>query len=370
MKLPESEILPVKYISNIFKNTTNSYKFYWFVSILDSIIKSSNRKIRASDLIAGMISSIWYPANFFKISFGKQDRLGEIAFLIKDELNLNPNSDSTKIFTSIVTAIVDDNKIINSMSDSLLKFVPYRFLRPWFYQELRGIDDHKINAFITDLADKNFNNTDKLPIYRLLFEDCQYIEINEIWFDYFKKHYRILRDFCYWNLLIYLQNKNPNVPNIANKLFAPKERKLINARKFWDIVLEKKVINNCIYSDVSISLDNYTIDHFIPWRFVTHDLLWNLVPVPKEINSTKSDAIPSLDNYLEKFSKIQFLSFRTVYESKNRKLLEDYSGLFNCKLETIYSMPTKNFISKIIDTIIPLTQIAENMGFQTNWMYQ
>ncbi|RMD90092.1 MAG: ATP-binding cassette domain-containing protein [Calditrichaeota bacterium] len=36
MKLPDSEILPIKYLSAVFKYTTNSYKFYWFLAIFEA----------------------------------------------------------------------------------------------------------------------------------------------------------------------------------------------------------------------------------------------------------------------------------------------------------------------------------------------
>ncbi len=71
MNLPNSKILPIKHLSSIFKDTTNSYKFYWFIAILEEIKNKTEIKIPSSILIARMISNIWYPINFFRISFGK-----------------------------------------------------------------------------------------------------------------------------------------------------------------------------------------------------------------------------------------------------------------------------------------------------------
>lgn len=36
MKLPQSELLPINYLSAIFNNTTNLYKFYWFLAIFEA----------------------------------------------------------------------------------------------------------------------------------------------------------------------------------------------------------------------------------------------------------------------------------------------------------------------------------------------
>src|SRR5215831_9350909 len=46
------------------------------------------------------------------------------------------------------------------------------------------------------------------------------------------------------------------------------------------------------------SRDDTTSTHFLPWSFVTHDLIWNLTPIPKAENVRKSDAVPSLSKYL------------------------------------------------------------------------
>ena len=33
---------------------------------------------------------------------------------------------------------------------------------------------------------------------------------------------------------------------------------------------------------------NFALDHFIPHAFVSHDLIWNLLPIEKRFNSIKS----------------------------------------------------------------------------------
>ncbi|MFO7585650.1 MAG: HNH endonuclease domain-containing protein [Anaerolineales bacterium] len=41
----------------------------------------------------------------------------------------------------------------------------------------------------------------------------------------------------------------------------------------------------------------YSLDHFLPWRYVAHDLLWNILPASKSVNSSKSDSLPHLPRY-------------------------------------------------------------------------
>ena len=68
MKLPDSTNLPIKYLAAVFNKTTNSYKFYWFLVILENV-KSGKTKINIDSLIIDMIGEIWYPINYFKLSF-------------------------------------------------------------------------------------------------------------------------------------------------------------------------------------------------------------------------------------------------------------------------------------------------------------
>ena len=127
----------------------------------------------------------------------------------------------------------------------------------------------------------------------------------------------------------------------------------------------------CIYSDQSIVKNKYSIDHFLPWSFTAHDLLWNLVPTTKEVNSSKSDNLPA-ENYLNDFVTLQFDAFHTISNiiSEHSKLLEDYSILFNKTLHEISVMEQDEFTSRMFDNIKPQLQIAKNMGFQYNWIYK
>jgi len=225
-----------------------------------------------------MISSIWYPLNYFNLSFGKQDRLGKIALELMDKHKMDINSKEDQIESEVYRAFNNpSDKRLQENLNSLMRYVPFRFLRPWFSQELKGVSDSKINSKIIYLANRDFKSKGNLCLYRFCDTSLTEIEISLPWFEYFKTHNKILRDFCLWNLLVYLQKNNPNVPNISEKLFYPQTRNLYRARNFWNLVFSEKNKLTCIYSEVSLTGANYTIDHFIPWRFVTHDLLWNLV---------------------------------------------------------------------------------------------
>lgn len=366
MKPPESTDLPVNHLSAAFSDTTNSYKFYWLLAILEKV-KIGMTKINIDDLIIEMVGEVWYPINYFKLSFGRQDQFENAVKQIQQKLGYPKDIEKTEL----IKQLGQDKETyeISQLTHKLSRWVPQRFLRPWFTNELRGMQDQFVNNAIIKRAGRDYINVSKPSLYR--FTDGNKIEISPRWKDYLLLHLKILKGFTYWHLMSYLQKRNPNVSNIPIKLFPPEKRQLSNARKFWDIYIATKKQIPCIYSAQQIQKDNYSIDHFLPWSFTGHDQLWNLLPTIKEVNSSKSDNLPAA-NYVNKFSTLQYDAFHTILQkiSKDRKLLEDYSVLFNQTLSQINAMSQVKFTARIQDSITPQLQIAKNMGFQDNWIYR
>ena len=156
-----------------------------------------------------------------------------------------------------------------------------------------------------------------------------YVVLNQVWDAYLHTHYNILMDFAYWNLTLFLQTRNPNVPAIPNKLIRPEVRNsLTKQRNYWDMVMAIGGPIHCIYTDKLLYPKDYDLDHFIPWSFVCHDLLWNLIPSNGSINSSKSDKLPDLDSYLPKFAALQHHSLQVLVNAeKEPKVMEDFLSL-------------------------------------------
>ncbi len=367
--LPFSTKLPIHHLAACFDNVTNSYKFYWFLAILEHIREHNSQVIPLKHLLAKMVASVWYPTNYFYLSFGKQDRLSLIALNLKADRELAIDAKHNEV-VDVVLAELSANSNVSKEIISLGRFVPYRFLRSFFASELRGKKDYKINKLIVDLAEETFTQATNLCLYRFVSAPEDGIEIQEDWFEYLQKHITILMGFCLWYLLNYLQKNNPNVPNIANKLFEPQQRDLKHARNFWRLAFDHFGEVRCIYSGQIMHKNNFSLDHFLPWRFVTHDLLWNIVPTPKNVNSAKSDNLPDVQQYFDHFVQLQYDAFQVVASPKKAKLLEDYTLLFHKdSIVEVKALPFLYFRQTLHDTIVPQMQIAKNMGFAANWSY-
>lgn len=132
MSLPTSKKLPIHHLAAIFNNTTTSYKFYWFYAILQ-IVKQNRKEVTIPELIATMISSVWYSVHFYKLSFGKQDKLAETVLAISKSEHAILDIDKKEEANQIINLIIDFLKhypknVISKKIFTLGNYVPYRFI--------------------------------------------------------------------------------------------------------------------------------------------------------------------------------------------------------------------------------------------------
>lgn len=366
MNVPQNNKLPVEYLAGVFSHTASSYKFYWFLAILHKIAHKPNQSVFSiNELLVQMIAEVWYTVNDYRLSFGKNDKLGEVVLQLNDILKLPANAHKSEIVKQVDAFLQQNpNHAISKSIKERGLFVPFRFLTPWFSGQLNGLADAKKNQHIANLAQTNFATC----LYQFTNnQSC--IELQPNWLAYLQQHLAIIEGFCYWHLTKYLQKNNPNVPNIPDKLQSPQQRKLHKANKFWQVFLSQTGGINCIYSGQLMVVNDFSIDHFLPWSFVAHDLLWNLLPVPKAINSAKNNAIPSLNTYFDSFAALQYKAVKVVAPLVKDNLLEDYGTVFKDDLATILQMPYDQFRLGLYENVSPMAQIAGNMGFTKNWIY-
>lgn len=339
MQLPFNPYISSSKLASVFRNTSATYKFYWFWGILESI-EEGKSTINKKEIFARMLSLSWYTVNYFHISFGKQDLIQQAIFNVKDLENLSIDDKQSVIL----------NRLIKSKNPETIKLllhfdnnVPHKFLSPWLGSGSRA-----------KVYEQSLDNNINAP-YRLHKE---HIVINNKWFNYFRSNLGILKSFCFWNLALFLQSRNPNVPDIPNKIHRPIIRGSLNKhkQKFWDIVLNELGYINCIYTNEKLVVGDYIIEHFLPHQFVAHDLMWNLIPADSRFNSKKSDKLPPFEKYFDDFYYLQKEGFEIIKKiSPKNKFLQDYLTIF----------PEMSFDkSKFVEHIQPMLTIAHNNGFQ------
>ncbi len=115
-------------LSSVFYNTTTSYKFYWFISLLKLLAEREDRKIPIKDILVKMICNAWYPINYFKLNFGFSDKLDQNIDTIQSVLNI-PMDVSLRDLYDILQCSTDP--FVNSLILHFDQQVPFRFLSPW-----------------------------------------------------------------------------------------------------------------------------------------------------------------------------------------------------------------------------------------------
>jgi hypothetical protein len=224
--LPNSDTLNISALSRLFAETTTSYKYLYFISLLDIL----NRRqfevlspISFEEIIVEMLANAWYPHTYFKLAFGTQDKITQKL----DSLNI-------KISSSIVNFRDEDKKFLRKtislqpLNDIIIyfkKYVPFRLLCPFLEQELkeekisRG-KGNDLDRAMPRIAEKYFESRKLLYYFDSNeYSHCQSIIFHPEWAEYIEENYTIVRDWASWEWLKYMQSHNSKVTNIVNKLF-------------------------------------------------------------------------------------------------------------------------------------------------------
>ena len=108
-----------------------------------------------------------------------------------------------------------------------------------------------------------------------------------------------------------------------------------------------------------MQVGNYAVEHFIPYAFVSHNLVWNLIPADRSFNSSKSDKLPSLDKHFGPFFELQQSAVEVInFKFPKNRFLEDYLTLFPDLSEKYFNK------EKFFEQVQPLITIASNNGFE------
>ena len=119
-------------------------------------------------------------------SFGKQDLIQNAVHFIKEAEKITIDEEKEVVFQKIISS---NNQLAKKHLWHFNKNVPHWFLSPWFQKTGEREVYRKSKSFSNDC------------LYAL---DKDEIEINPRWKYYLIANSGILKDFCYWNLALFL----------------------------------------------------------------------------------------------------------------------------------------------------------------------
>ncbi len=368
--------LDIDGFSKMMNSPTCSYKFYWLEAIVQLI--SANKKEAAYDeIINKMISNAWYPVLEYHIHlsgiYGEgiiKDNLEKAVLRLQKLSGLANNASDVEIINKLLE--FSEDKELGTYKKDLTKNVPYKALSGFAN---RGVE--KIN--LESSAGRMMEYYNKLSQTEILlpytFNDGKslkrVITFQEDWFQMIRDNTVNILGWIQLEKVRWLQNNNPEVLGLVYKLTSADEkiRKLENARKLWDAVMEITPIID-VFKGEPINAQEYDLDHFIPHSFVMNDELWNLMPMDSIWNSRKNNKLPKWDLFFSKFADNQFILYEKMHEKPGIHKL--YEACYRDNLHSIWANQelyrkgnSREEFCKILDkNMHPVYDSARRQGYQ------
>ena len=190
IQILQKEDLATSTMIRVFDNTATSYKYFWFLSILQLYKENRQTTLTFERLSVRMISNAWQYLFEKGGAFPKTDQIPKYIEEIKERTPLGRFSYS-KYVDDFVLEYYKKAKLSHWLLP-LIKNVPYRFLSLWI-------------PFMSneDVVAKSNNPETRCPYS--LHDD--HIEINTAWGDYLMANYEKIAMFVEQELCVYLKIK-------------------------------------------------------------------------------------------------------------------------------------------------------------------
>jgi hypothetical protein len=175
---------------HVFDSKATSYKYFWFLSILQLFKEKGESSIMYKDVLVKMVLCAWRYVFFIDCTFPQIDQLPYYLETIDKKIE---SSSRTKGI--VIDKIIDKyyNKWdLGSLLSPLLKNVPYRFLSPWI--------PFTSNNDVIALS----NQKEAKCLYSL---QDDYITINPMWSEFLLENYDKIALFIEKELRLYLKCK-------------------------------------------------------------------------------------------------------------------------------------------------------------------
>lgn len=365
MKIPQSEKVNTANLVRLFDNKSESYKLFWFKAILHEVGRGRN-EIPFRELIERMIVDAWYMVSEYRLNLGPADTLEKTVLYIADKEDFLPTEKEEVLLAYLRSS--EDRQLREYMRTLSLN-VPYRLQAPLMPNPESKIW-YKASA-ITDYI--NAQTGMMYTIWRNGSLDSRII-ISPAWMDYMRDNLGILLGWTDYNLILYLQRRNPTVPGVSNKIYPPQERKLTAVTGYWKYMITRQQVRD-IYTGELMTTRGLSIDHFVPWSYVASDELWNLIPTDKAVNSSKSNNLPDWNIYFGRLAKAEYDAYLLVEHDEKARQLFAKCAKENLNSEEIRfrlykpGQTQEEFTNQLEEILLPIYDSARNMGFR-EWVYE
>lgn len=359
--------LDYRAFGSMLDHPTQCYKFYWLEAIMNLMLKKY--RFSFDEIFDEMIVSAWYTVTQYHLFLGpmiegeRRDAINRAIDVLIENTSLNENSKPDEIRS----VLKEQNYLVLEYKRKLAKNVPYKLLSSFSSELTQDKGDAYRIEYIQIL-----NQEIHLPY---IIENGvgigKCVVLQEEWIPFLMDNYLIIKNWIQYNKIQFLQMINPGVPGIINKLDDERNnvRHLERVRDLWNAHIEvsnKEIVD--IYTGNKLE-STFDVDHFIPWSYVAHDEMWNLIPSNASANRSKSNHLPEWDLYFHKMANMEYDLYKSVVEYDSiHKLFEKCYAKNLQSLWAIEELYVKEnteyeFKHKLEAHMYPLYEAARMQGY-------
>lgn len=359
--------LDYRAFGSMLDHPTQCYKFYWLEAIMNLMLKKY--RFSFDEIFDEMIVSAWYTVTQYHLFLGpmiegeRRDAINRAIDVLIENTSLNENSKPDEIRS----VLKEQNYLVLEYKRKLAKNVPYKLLSSFSSELTQDKGDAYRIEYIQIL-----NQEIHLPY---IIENGvgigKCVVLQEAWIPFLMDNYLIIKNWIQYNKIQFLQMINPSVPGIINKLDDERNnvRHLERVRDLWNAHIEvsnKEIVD--IYTGNKLE-STFDVDHFIPWSYVAHDEMWNLIPSNASANRSKSNHLPEWDLYFHKMANMEYDLYKSVVEYDSiHKLFEKCYAKNLQSLWAIEELYVKEnteyeFKHKLEAHMYPLYEAARMQGY-------
>lgn len=359
--------LDYRAFGSMLDHPTQCYKFYWLEAIMNLMLKKY--RFSFDEIFDEMIVSAWYTVTQYHLFLGpmiegeRRDAINRAIDVLIENTSLNENSKPDEIRS----VLKEQNYLVLEYKRKLAKNVPYKLLSGFSSELTQDKGDAYRIEYIQIL-----NQEIHLPY---IIENGvgigKCVVLQEAWIPFLMDNYLIIKNWIQYNKIQFLQMINPGVPGIINKLDDERNnvRHLERVHDLWNAHIEvsnKEIVD--IYTGNKLE-STFDVDHFIPWSYVAHDEMWNLIPSNASANRSKSNHLPEWDLYFHKMANMEYDLYKSVVEYDSiHKLFEKCYAKNLQSLWAIEELYVKEnteyeFKHKLEAHMYPLYEAARMQGY-------
>lgn len=331
-------------------HNTLSYKYYWLMSLVEKVAVEQEYDFPAFDLAINMVAMAWQPVCKHRIGMGFKDGFKAILSELEPILNLQPDSTRTSVILGLqqILSDPDHSRSVRSIINRLLKYVPYRFVKPWLL-----IDADKAEQIIRQ---NPVGAIAPSAPYQLEWRGTAhsrelFVVMNPDWVRFIQGSTIELIERAMSDLALYVQHNNRDLLSVEYFLDWRVDAQIRQRQMyFWNHAINNAVNvgqpMQCILTRDVLYPQRYRIERTMPTSFHDAESMWSIFPARLEAKIPQAGHhLSHLGQILPSMAAMQHEALRNFLQSGavTEMIAADYAG-WDYTVQQLAMLPVTDFV--------------------------